>query len=505
MMSAVSAVLDKVEAPDEVGVPSAAIRRFLTRLERRGLNTHSLLIARERKLAFEAYWWPYTAATPHRLYSASKSYVAVAIGALADDGQLDLSDRVIDHFPDKVPSGPVHPYVAEMRVADLLTMRTAHGTTTYKRAEDTDWVRTFFTVPPSRRPGAVFSYDTSATVVLTALVEQISAQRLPEFLMDRVLRRIGVEVAPTALLSPTGMAVDKLGGHPTAREVEVNPAGVAHGGSGLFCTPRDFLRFAQLCLDQGRWGDDQVVSAEFMRAATGYQAATRHTAGRFPDSQCGYGFQFWRNQHGGFSARGMGGQIALCLPGHDLVIVTTGDNQPVAGADQAFFDAVWEELLPALTDPAPADPAAADDLADLVASLSLTPVPVVAGVAPGEVSATWQLDEGVVPFARLGLDVGATGGELRLVTPDGQDRTFPFGIGTFVRHDLPGYGYETFSSAAWLDVHTLHLRSQVIGRYYGQLDLTVAVQADSATVVMNRAAEMFAEEYEGTVSGRLLS
>ena len=504
MMSAVGVELDKVDAPDEAGVPSAAIGRFLTRLERRGLNTHSLLIARERKLAFEAYWWPYTAQTPHRLYSASKSYVAVAVGALVDDGRLALSDRVIDHFPDKVPSG-VHPYVAAMRVVDLLTMRTAHGTTTYKQADDTDWVRTFFTVPPSREPGAVFSYDTSATVVLTALVERLSRQRLPEFLMDRVLRRIGVEAAPTALLSPTGMAVDELGGRPTAREVEVNPTGVAHGGSGLFCTPRDFLRFAQLCLDQGTWGEDQVISAEYMRAATGYQAATMHVAGRFPDSQCGYGFQFWRNQHGGFSARGMGGQIALCLPDHDLLVVTTGDNQPVGGADQAFFDAVWVELLPALTDAAPADPAAVDDLAHLAASLSLAPVPLVAGAVAEELSATWELDEGQVPFARLGLDVGDSGGELRLTTHDGQERTFPFGIGAFVRHDLPGYGYETLSSAAWLDARTLHLRSQVIGRYHGQLDFTVSVQAGSATVVMNRTAEMFADEYEGTVSGHHLS
>ena len=505
MMSAVGAELGRTDVPDEAGVPSRAIRRFLTRLERRGLNTHSLLIARAGTLAFEAYWWPYTAQTPHRLYSASKSYVAVAVGALVDDGHLTLSDRVIDYFPDKAPTAPVDPYVAAMRVVDLLTMRTAHGSTTYKQADDTDWVRTFFTVPPSRQPGAVFSYDTSATVVLTALVERLSQQRLPDFLMDRVLRRIGVEAAPTALLSPTGIALDELGGRPSAREVEVNPAGVAHGGSGLFCTPRDFLRFAQLCLDQGRWGDDQVISAEYMRAATGYQAATRHTAGRFPDSQCGYGFQFWRNQHGGFSARGMGGQIALCLPDHDLLVVTTGDNQPVGGADQAFFDAVWEELLPALTGPVLADPAAADDLADLVGSLSLAPVPLVAGVAAKELSATWQLDEGYVPFARLALEAGESGGELRLITHDGQEHTFPFGVGTFIRHELPGYGYETLSSAAWLDEHTLYLRSQVIGHYHAQLDFTVAVQGDGVTLAMNRAAEMFAEEYEGTVSGHRAS
>lgn len=504
MMSTVSVELVRAASPDEAGVPSGAILRFLDRLERRGLNPHSLLIAHRRQLAFEAYWSPYTAQTPHRLYSASKSYVAVAIGALIDDGRLALSDRVADHFPDKVPSGALHPYTAAMRVVDLLTMRTAHGATTYKQAEDTDWVRTFFTVPPGRKPGAVFSYDTSATVVLTALVERLSEQTLPEFLMDRVLGRIGVEAAPTALVSPAGMDEHERGGRPTAREVEVNPAGVSHGGSGLFCTPRDFLRFAQLCLDQGRWGQEQVISAEYMRAATGYQAATMHTPGYFPDSQCGYGFQFWRNRHDGFSARGMGGQIALCLPEHELVVVTTGDNQPVGGADQAFFDAVWEELLPAIDDPAPADSSATTALDRVVASLALAPVPVSTGMAGQNLSAAWALDEGEVPFRRLSLEVSSAGGELRLTTREGQERAFPFGIGTLVRHELGGYGYDTLSSAAWLDEHTLYLRSQVIGTYHAQLDFTVAVYGDDVTVVMNRVAEMFAEEYQGTVSGHRL-
>ena len=126
----------------------------------------------------------------------------------------------------------------------------------------------------------------------------------------------------------------------------------------------------------------------------------------------------------------------------------------------------------------------------------------MAGVAAKELSATWQLDEGYVPFARLALEAGESGGELRLITHDGQEHTFPFGVGTFIRHELPGYGYETLSSAAWLDEHTLYPRSQVIGHYHAQLDFTVAVEGDGVTLAMNRAAEMFAEEYEGTVSGQ---
>lgn len=498
-----NAALGRAESPEALGIPSAAVLAFLRRLERRELNTHSVLIARHGALAVEAYWHPFTARTPHRLYSASKSLVSLAVGSLADDGRLTLEDRIVDHFPDKLPDGELHLYLAAMRVVDLLTMRTAPGTTTFKQVADTDWVRTFFTVPPTRMPGAVFSYDTSATVVLTALVERLSGQSFTDYLMDRVLARIGVQDQWFSLVSPTGMDEDERGGQPTWREVESNPKGTAHGGSGVFCTPRDLLRVAQLCLNQGRWGSDQVISAEYLRAATGYQASTAIVSPAFPDARCGYGYQFWRNRDDGYSMRGMGGQIALCLPAQDLVIVTTGDNQGVGGADQAFFDAVREELVPALGTPLDADPHASAELTRYTGSLALRPLPVSGTVRSGATfRGVYELDPGPTAFVRVELDVSPGSGVLRLHTADGQEREIPFGVGSLVQHELPVYGYETRSSGAWVDEDTLHVHCHVLGRYLAQIDLVIAVQTESATLVMSRAAEAFAEEYEGTVSGR---
>ncbi|WP_022918161.1 serine hydrolase domain-containing protein [Ruania albidiflava] len=504
---ALSNGLSVAGTPDAAGVPSSAVLAVLDRLDQRGLNTHSLLIAHRGVLAFEGYWAPYTAQTPHRLYSASKSYVAVAIGTLVDDAALTLTDRLADHFPDKVPAD-MHPYVAAMTVEDLLTMRTAHAGTTYKKVDDPDWVRTFFTVPPDRVPGMVFSYDTSATVVLTALVERLSGQHLPEYLMDRVLGPIGVQQPVTALVSPAGTTAEQRAGRPTWREMADNPHGVAHGGSGLFTTPRDFLRFAQLCLQQGRWGGEQIVSAGFMQAATGYQTSTVHTGGHLPDSRCGYGYQFWRTRNGGFSARGMGGQIALCLPEEELVVVTTGDNQGRTGTEQAFFDAVWDELLPALhglraDHPGDDDaPEAVAELERVRAGLALPPVPVRGGShAEGGFTGRWAVDDQHSTFTTLAVSVGAHRGDLHLTDRAGQQRTFAFGIGALVRGKLPGYGYETLTSGAWLDEQTLYLRVHVLGLYLAQLELTLSVRGAAVTLTMSKAAEGFAQEYQGTVSG----
>jgi len=506
--------LARAQTPDELGVPTAAVRALIKRLQHRGLITHSLLIARDGVLAYENYAPPYGPRVPHRLYSISKSYVAVAVGTLIDDGWLRLEDPVMQYFPELITGVDLHPYLAAARVEDLLTMRSPHAATTYKRARDPDWVRTFFTVPPSRPPGMLFAYDTSATVVLTAIVERLSGLGLVDYLMDRVLRRIGVEHGLTALFSPTGMTPARRGGQPSTREVLNNPNGVTHGGSGLLGTPRDLLRFAQLCLNDGRWGADQIVSTQYMRAATGYQTATIHTHPGEPDNQCGYGYQFWRTRHG-FAARGMGSQVALCVPSQALVIVTTGDNQGIPGADQIFFDAVWEEVLPALS--SPASPAASDSTGLAPAArgakasdvIEATPPSLHLPVVPtGEqrpegVSATFALAPAQVAYVGLTIRVGQDDGELRLQGLDGTVARIPFGVGRHRVHPLPGYDYETYSSGAWIDPRTVHIHSHVLGHFHAQIRFTLTLTLDGQRVIlmMDGAAEMFAEEFSGTANG----
>src|SRR5699024_2125088 len=217
-------------------------------------------------------------------------------------------------------------------------------------------------------------------------------------------------------------------------------------------------------------------------------------------------------RHNGFSARGMGGQIALCLPEQELVVVTTGDNQGRSGTEQASFDAIWEELLPALDQPGDGEPAArtaagpaaaaAAELERVRAGLALAPVPVQGSFRAGEdFTGRWSLDEQHPPFTGLALAVGAERGQLHLTDRGGRQNTFTVGIRRLGRGELPGYGYETLVSGAWLDEQTFYLRVHVLGLYLAQLGLNVAGRGETVRLTMTKAAEAFAQEYQGTVSG----
>lgn len=338
-----------------------ALTRLSERLEAEHPDLRALLLVHRGRLVVERYRPGHTVTEPHRLYSVAKSLTALAVGALIDDRRLKLTDRVAEHFPEKIPED-LHPWNAAMTVEDLLTMRTAHRVTSFTQTQDTDWVRSFFTVPPVKQPGTEFAYDTCASVVLAALVEKLTGDRLEEFLLRRILMPLGfgteARTVPgqqvlQAWRSPLGLSSEQREGRPSWEPVPENRQGVTHGGSAMFCTARDLARVAQLCLAAGRSRDQQILSAEFMTAATGWQVPTADESFPCPENRQGYGYQFWRTRHNGFLAWGIGGQIMLCLPDYDVALITTGSSFDRSGDHQLVFDAVWEELLPALR-PVPA-------------------------------------------------------------------------------------------------------------------------------------------------------
>ena len=139
-------VFTTAPSPESVGIPSRAILNFLQRIDSERICMHGFLLVRHNRIAAEGYWAPWTAERRHRIYSVSKSLVALAVGMMIDEGRLTLDDRVAEYFPDKLPED-LHPWLAAATVRDLLLMATPHSTTSYTR-DDPDWVWTFFNRTP---------------------------------------------------------------------------------------------------------------------------------------------------------------------------------------------------------------------------------------------------------------------------------------------------------------------------------------------------------------------
>jgi CubicO group peptidase (beta-lactamase class C family) len=468
--------------PEEAGIPSSAIIDFLQRLEDNRLCMHSFLLLRHGKVISEGYWKPFHAEKKHRMYSVTKSFVSVAIGLMEGEGLLSLDDRVVRFFPEKLPKEGVHPFIEEMTIRHLLAMTSAHEKTTYKQMKDDDWVRTFFMVPPSHRSGQIFSYDTSATLTLTAIVEKISGMPFLDYMRPRVLDPIGFSRDAYCLKTPLG---------------------VSQGGSALLCTTRDLAKFALVCMNKGKWNGAQLIPEEYIRAATSRQVDTSTLT--YVDEQQGYGYQFWLCRNNGFALLGMGGQVAICLPEHDLILVTTADLQPNPNGIQAIFDALWATIYPSLSDkPITPNEAASTELNRVIDQLSIK-LPRGASHSPiaEEIDgAVYAMKENMMELSQVGFEFSEdqSEGKFTFHNEDGSYQ-LAFGLGKAISQKFPIYNYDCLTAAAWADDQTLLISSYIIDEYVATLHMSVSFDDNTVTIAMKKYAELFLDEFAGFASG----
>lgn len=480
-------VLTNASSPESVGIPSGAILKFLQRIDAERIGMHGFLLVRHNQIAAEGYWSPWSADRLHRMYSISKSFVSLAVGMMIDEGKLTLDTKVAQFFPDKLPD-KLHPWLDASTVRDLLMMATAHSTTSYTR-NDPDWVWTFFNKTPSHPPGTIFAYDTAATVVLTAIVEQLSGIPFLDYMRPRFLDRIG--------FSPDAWCVR-------------TPEGGSWGGSGVICTLRDMTKVALVCLNGGLWGDERLLPEEYVRAATAKQidnAIRGHV---------GYGYQIWRERDNGFSFRGMGGQFALCFPDQGFLFTCIADIQG-APAGSTIPDVMYEELYPHLADaPLAADDAAHAELTAQIEQLAVLPLPGNADApAAAQVNGAWYaLEENAMGITRMRLAFDGDQGTWAYTNAQG-DNEVRFGIGRMQAGKFPqrnyfgaqigtspGTEYACMASAAWIDAQTLNLEVYITDDYLGGLRISFAFKGDEIGVFMTKQAEWFLDEYEGFAGGR---
>jgi CubicO group peptidase (beta-lactamase class C family) len=331
--------------PEEQGVSSSAVLAFVEAADKDLDAMNSFMLVRHGHVVAEGWWAPYEADSPHSLYSLSKSFTSTAVGLAIAEGKLSVDDEVLKFFPEDAPPERSNNLKA-MRVSDLLRMSTGHQTEP-RRTPEEPWTRTFLAQPVPSKPGTHFLYNTSATYMLSAIVQKVTGSTVLDYLKPRLFEPLGIE-------------------HPTW---ESSPQGINAGGYGLSIRTEDIARFGQLYLQKGQWHGKSLVPAAWVEAATSRQ--TSNGSNPQSDWEQGYGYQFWRCRHNAYRGDGAFGQFCIVMPDQDAVIAITSGLRNM----QAVVSLVWDKLLPALK-PAPlaADDAARKKLEQTLAGLSLDPL-----------------------------------------------------------------------------------------------------------------------------------
>jgi CubicO group peptidase (beta-lactamase class C family) len=384
--------------PEAQGVSPAAVLDFVRAADQKLDSLHSFMLLRHGHVVAECWWAPYSAQSPHALFSLSKSFTSTAVGIAAAEGKLSIDDPVLKFFPDDAPANPSANLKA-MRLSDLIRMSTGHQTEPPRRPDE-PWVKTFLAHPVPFKPGTHFLYNTSATYMLSAAVQKATGQTVLDYLRPRLFEPLGIE-------------------HPTW---EASPQGITAGGYGLSIRTEDIARFGQLYLQKGKWNGKQLVPETWVAAATARQ--TSNGSNPASDWDQGYGYQFWRCRHGAYRGDGAFGQYCVVLPEQDAVIAITSGLRDL----QAVLNLVWDKLLPGMkTAPIPADDVTQAEMERTLKSLGLR-VPANSGIPAKSAGRTYAFPTNAGKLETIALEYASKDGEMRLVARvDGKERSIGCG------------------------------------------------------------------------------
>jgi CubicO group peptidase (beta-lactamase class C family) len=432
-------------APEAQGIASSAILGFVEAAEQHIHDLHSLMLVRHGHVVAEGWWAPYGPDDMHMLFSLSKSFTSTAIGLAVAEGRLSIDDPVLSFFPDDALA-EISENLAAMRVQHLLSMSTGHAEDTMAplyQHPDGHWVKAFLALPVEYAPGTHFLYNTGATYMLSAIIQQLTGVTLLDYLRPRLLEPLGIEQAMW----------------------ETCPRGINIGGFGLSITTESIARFGQLYLQQGMWRSRQIVPAAWVAEATASQID--NSPNENIDWAQGYGYQFWRCRHNAYRGDGAFGQFCIVMPDQDAVLAITSG----VGDMQAVLNLVWEHILPGLgRSPLPADDTTRTALEQKLAQLALMPPKGQrpAALAEQVSGRTYRFEPNDLQFMRNDLHFvsirfmfGAAGCEFTIRDQHGEhqiacgDGVWLKGITTFVGRDGP---QPVAGAGAWTSEDTYLLK-----------------------------------------------
>lgn len=303
---------------------------------------------------------PMTPATPVRIASNTKTYVAAAVLRLVEQGRLGLDDPIGARLPADIASLLASDgYDTDrMLVRHLLT----HTSGLFDHTGGPDYGERIVAAPahhwtpreqvalaveqgaPHGAPGEVFTYCDTGYVLLGLILEQAAGQPLPAAVRELVgFERLGLGSTwwESLELPPSGVparAHQFLGDLDT---FDFEPHFDLYGGGGLVASIEDLARFTRALGTGGVLAHPTTLDT-MLAPVEGARALPDAAAGALPPGA--YRMGIWRVEIEGLEAwrhTGFWGTSATWVPELDLVVTATvNQNHGKAALDEMVHRAI---------------------------------------------------------------------------------------------------------------------------------------------------------------------
>jgi len=288
-----------------------------------GKNTRAVLVHYKGNLIAEKYAEGFHGDLPLRGMSMTKSVVSALAGVLAHQGKLDVSSTT---------GLPAYKNAKDARnkitINQILQMTAGYD---YNEAYESDPRNLLSTmlmtqgdmadfaddVPLRATPGETWDYQTVHSVLLSKIVRNHAGS------FDDYLKLVHEDF------------FDRVGMHHSF--LQADASGTFTGGAFAYASPRDWMRFGLLYLNDGiSKNGERILAKDWVKYT--------NTPSKASLKSRGYGAQFWLNAKSKnqwipdapedmFAAKGHYGQYVIIIPSMDLVIIRLGQTYNKAAFD----------------------------------------------------------------------------------------------------------------------------------------------------------------------------
>ena len=446
-----------VQQPEDVGLSSRVLARIGPQMqelveEGRTAGVVTLVARRGAVVHWEAHGWRVLGEDPlerddiFRIYSMTKPVTSVAVMMLVEEGRLSLDTPLADVLPafrgqQVWDDGRLRPPARPVLIRHLLTHTAGLGygdigrtpvDSLYREARLGVWgtagnleqtVNAVARLPLIFDPGTRWNYSMGVDV-LGRVVEVVSGQSLDDFFRTRIFEPLGMDdtgfhVPAEKLERFAAVYGPGRGGGLQVIESPVDgqhtrPAQWLSGGGGLTSTASDYLRFAQMLLNEGELDGTRLLRPETVRLMT---------QNHLPDDLLpipigganqgfGLGFAVSMGEHAGsYRWLGIAGTYFWIDPTEELIAFAWNQLRPSGGApiervmSEIVYEAIGEGTAAATTVPlvqpgAPGDP-----------SRTLRPEEVARAGGPDPTAADARFMARMIPHHAQALEMTALAAE----------------------------------------------------------------------------------------------
>lgn len=291
-----AAEIQKIRKEINAGQKEALIKEAFERRKNAGFNGTILIAQRgivllEQATGFAHDTLPNTIDSKFQLASLSKTFTALAVMKLVQEGKIGLDHSIEDYYPN-------FPYKG-VTIRSLLSHRSGlpHYEYNFDRKvrenkiylSNQQMMQWWEEIEPKpsivNKPDHYFGYNNTNFAILAAIVEKVSGQSFDSYLKQNIFDPAGMKDTFVVTTPDSAIQVNRTYGYQNGRKIPKDFFDDITGDKGVYSTAPDLLKYYEV-LKEGT-----IVSKENLREM--YTPRSFEHPGL---RNYGYGFRLWVNQ-----------------------------------------------------------------------------------------------------------------------------------------------------------------------------------------------------------------